>query len=153
MTKPYIEVLKSFQAVLESLDYNTQLYPESTENRYDILSVQIPEDENKAFSVNLLPLADSLDGSYFMQIYHEFPFQVPVPCPDELKNTIININRQLPVGHFNLTIMGDKVYYKYILVHPMAADFNPDFMGDLMDMAVFSMTHFAANFEAFKVTS
>lgn len=149
MTKPYIEVLKSFQGILDSLDFQTQLHPKSDDNRYDIISITLPDDENQSFSANLLPLEDSLEGSYFIQIYYEFPFLVPIPCPDGLKNTLINVNRQLPIGHFNLTIMGSKVYYKYILAYPIMADFNQEHLGDIMDMAIFGMTHFEPNFSVF----
>ena len=147
-----LDVLQAIQLILEGMDYETNLLRKSNDIPMDMLTVKLDQEDegsDQQFVISVMPLSDDLEGSNFIQIYYEYPFMVDIPAADGLKNTLINVNRQLPLGHFNLTALGAQVYFKYVLASPMNLTFDAGHVSDFIDMCTFAMTHFEGEFKAF----
>ena len=74
---------------------------------------------------------------------------VGTASPNELKILINNINRELPLGHFNITVSGIQVYFKYVLAISSTNKINDLHLTDVIDMCTFAMKHFKGDFVEF----
>ena len=147
--------LKGIQALLKDLDLTGHILEKSEEVHQDLLVTDFEDTdlESPTFVFTILPLDEDLDGSQFIQLYYEYPFQYVGLIPNELKNVINNSNRQLPLGHFNLAVTGQQIYYKYVLAFPTDAVMNVDTLSDVLDMCLFGIENFEEDFKVFATVS
>jgi hypothetical protein len=62
--------------------------------------------------ISIYPKEDEEDEMLFVQFYFQFPIDAQtISCTD-----LIQKNKQMPLGHFNLVPDEDYGYYKYVLV-------------------------------------
>ena len=144
--------LRKIQNILQELEFETQLFTTNETGSVDLLAVKISadEEETQSMAINFMPLADELEGSSFIQFYYEYPFLLQSPCPNELKTLIQNVNRQLPLGHFNTNVAWSQIYFKYVLANPVENSLTTGQLTDIMDMVVYSVQHFENEFSAFQ---
>lgn len=149
----YFSHLSTIQKILNELEFDSLLLPASETGSMDmiLLKFQLENyDEQQSLAISLMPLSDELDGSVFVQFYYEYPFLIPSPFPDGLKNLINNTNRQLPLGHFNTTIAGSQISFKYVLALQKNELVKTDNLSDVLDMVLFAISHFRNEFSRFK---
>lgn len=146
-----MKLLRGIQENLKEIDFESTFLPESETGSGNMLLVKFRNnrDEDQSLIINIMPLSNDLDGSSFIQFYYEYPFLIPSPCPGELKTLIQNVNRQLPLGHFNTNIAWSQIYYKYVLAQSFKTELFADQLSDIMDMIVYSVQHFENEFSAF----
>lgn len=146
-----LKLLRGIQENLKEIDFESTFLPESETGSGNMLLVKFRNnrDEDQSLIINIMPLSNDLDGSSFIQFYYEYPFLIPSPCPGELKTLIQNVNRQLPLGHFNTNIAWSQIYYKYVLAQSFKTELFADQLSDIMDMIVYSVQHFENEFSAF----
>ena len=132
----YLEELEKMKAVLEQLDYKCEVLRKSTDLPLDMLSVMIGEDgdSQQYLTIAIYPMQDGLDDSKFVQFYFQAPFEISMDNLGKVLAKIQQVNRQLPLGHFNLSAEVDKLYYKYVLTVPRDMEWKPKFLSDIMDM-------------------
>ncbi len=147
-----LKLLRGIQENLEEIDFESIILPENETGSGNMLSVKFRNnhDEDQSLIINIMPLSNDLEGSSFIQFYYEYPFLIPSPCPGELKTLINNINRQLPLGHFNTNIAWSQIYYKYVLALSLKTTVFADQLSDIMDMIIYSVQHFEEEFSVFK---
>jgi hypothetical protein len=152
MSMDDLKLLRGIQENLEEIDFESIILPENETGSGNMLSVKFRNnhDEDQSLIINIMPLSNDLEGSSFIQFYYEYPFLIPSPCPGELKTLINNINRQLPLGHFNTNIAWSQIYYKYVLALSLKTTLFADQLRDIMDMIIYSVQHFEEEFSVFK---
>ncbi|MEE4286472.1 MAG: hypothetical protein V2I31_09995 [Mariniphaga sp.] len=152
MSMDDLKLLRGIQENLEEIDFESIILPENETGSGNMLSVKFRNnhDEDQSLIINIMPLSNDLEGSSFIQFYYEYPFLIPSPCPGELKTLINNINRQLPLGHFNTNIAWSQIYYKYVLALSLKTTVFADQLSDIMDMIIYSVQHFEEEFSVFK---
>ena len=146
-----LTLLRGIQDNLEKIEYESTILPKSETGSWDMLSVKFRNnrEEIQSLVINVMPLSDDLEGSSFIQFYYEYPFFVPTPCPGELKTLIQNVNRQLPLGHFNTNLAWSQIYYKYVLALSLKTTLIADQLSDILDIIIYSVQHFENEFSAF----
>jgi len=144
--------LRRIQNNLKELDFESTVLSKSETGSLDMISVKFmsSNDEIQSLVISFMPLSNELEGSFFIQFYYEYPFLIKSPCPNELKTLINNVNRQLPLGHFNTTIAWSQIYFKYVLALSNKSSILSDQLGDIMDMLIFAIQHFEEDFSGFK---
>ena len=148
----YLTPLREIQNILNELDFESSLLSESDTGSLDMILVKFQNNkgESQSIAVSFMPLSEELEGSHFIQFYYEYPFAIQSPCPDGLKTLINNINRQLPLGHFNTNVAWGQIYFKYVLAvsseHPVVTEQ----MGDILDIILFALPHFENEFSNFR---
>jgi hypothetical protein len=152
MSMDDLKLLRGIQENLEEIDFESIILPENETGSGNMLSVKFRNnhDEDQSLIINIMPLSNDLEGSSFIQFYYEYPFIIPSPCPGELKTLINNINRQLPLGHFNTNLAWSQIYYKYVLALSLKTTVFADQLSDIMDMIIYSVQHFEEEFSVFK---
>jgi hypothetical protein len=152
MSMDDLKLLRGIQENLEEIDFESIILPENETGSGNMLSVKFRNnhDEDQSLIINIMPLSNDLEGSSFIQFYYEYPFLIPSPCPGELKTLINNINRQLPLGHFNTNLAWSQIYYKYVLALSLKTTVFADQLSDIMDMIIYSVQHFEEEFSVFK---
>ena len=147
-----LKLLRGIQDNLEKIDYESTILPKSETGSWDMLSVKFRNnrEEDQTLVINLMPLSDDLEGSSFIQFYYEYPFLIPSPCPGELKTLIQNVNRQLPLGHFNTNLAWNQIYFKYVLALSTKTSLLVDQLSDIMDTIIYAIQHFEKDFSVFK---
>jgi hypothetical protein len=152
MSMDDLKLLRGIQENLEEIDFESTILPENETGSGNMLSVKFRNnhDEDQSLIINIMPLSNDLEGSSFIQFYYEYPFIIPSPCPGELKTLINNINRQLPLGHFNTNLAWSQIYYKYVLALSLKTTVFADQLSDIMDMIIYSVQHFEEEFSVFK---
>jgi hypothetical protein len=152
MSMDDLKLLRGIQENLEEIDFESIILPENETGSGNMLSVKFRNnhDEDQSLIINIMPLSNDLEGSSFIQFYYEYPFLIPSPCPGELKTLINNINRQLPLGHFNTNLAWSQIYYKYVLALSLKTTLFADQLRDIMDMIIYSVQHFEEEFSVFK---
>ncbi len=144
--------LRGIQTSLEEIEYKSTILPKSETGSWDMLSVKFMNnrEEDQTLVISVMPLSNELEGSFFIQFYYEYPFIIPSPCPGELKTLIQNVNRQLPLGHFNTNVAWSQIYYKYVLAMSLETTLYTDQLSDIMDMIIYAIQHFEKEFSVFK---
>lgn len=144
--------LKKVQNILSELDYESSLLSESETGSLDMILLKFQNNKKQvqSLAISFMPLSDELEVSRFMQFYFEFPFLIQSPCPNELKTLIQNVNRQLPLGHFNTNIAWNQIYFKYVLAMSEKDFVDEDQLADIIDVILFAITHFENEFSEFK---
>jgi hypothetical protein len=147
-----LKLLRGIQASLEEIDYKSTILPKSETGSWDMLTVKFMNnrEEDQTLVISVMPLSNELEGSFFIQFYYEYPFLIPSPCPGELKTLIQNVNRQLPLGHFNTNVAWSQIYYKYVLALSLETTLFTDQLSDIMDMIIYAIQHFEKEFSVFK---
>lgn len=133
--------LEEIKRVIEELEYECKLIERGDLSPIDMILVSIEEEESD-FAVSILPLSEELEGSYFIQFYYEYPFEISREIYDTTSAKIHNTNRLLPLGHFNFTISGIQVYYKYVFALPENSAITETNFSDIIDMIVYSVSSF-----------
>lgn len=149
-----LTLLRKIQNNLKELDFESTLLPQSETGSIDMLSVNFMNDNNeiKTLVISFMPLSNELEGSVFIQFYYEYPFLIKSPCPNELKTLINNINRQLPLGHFNTNVAWSQIYMKYVMAASKENFLTTGQLSDIMDMFIYAIQHFEKDFSDFKMT-
>lgn len=147
-----LKLLRGIQENLKGIDFESKILPKNETGSWDMLSVQFRNnrEEIQSLVINVLPLSDDLEGSSFIQFYYEYPFLIPSPCPGELKTLIQNVNRQLPLGHFNTNVAWNQIYFKYVLVLSVKTTLITDQLSDILDMIIYAIGHFENEFAVFR---
>ena len=147
-----LKLLRGIQDNLKEIDYESTILPKSETGSWDMLSVKFRNnrEEEQSLMIHVMPLSNDLEGSSFIQFYYEYPFLIPSPCPGELKTLIQNVNRQLPLGHFNTNVAWSQIYYKYVLALSLKTTVFADQLSDIMDMIIYAIQHFEKEFSVFK---
>ena len=147
-----LKLLRGIQASLEEIDYKSTILHKSETGSGDMLTVKFMNnrEEDQTLVISVMPLNNELEGSFFIQFYYEYPFLIPSPCPGELKTLIQNVNRQLPLGHFNTNVAWSQIYYKYVLALSLETTLFTDQLSDIMDMIIYAIQHFEKEFSVFK---
>ncbi len=147
-----LKLLRGIQDNLKEIDYESTILPKSETGSWNMLSVKFRNnrEEEQSLIINVMPLSNDLEGSSFIQFYYEYPFLIPSPCPGELKTLIQNVNRQLPLGHFNTNLSWSQIYYKYVLALSSKTTLPVNQLSDIMDMIIYSVQHFEKEFSVFK---
>ena len=148
----YLTKLRDIQNIVGDLDFETSLLLESETGAPDMILVkfQNTKEEVQSMAISFMPLSEELEGSVFIQFYYEYPFHLPTPCPNELKTLIQNVNRQLPLGHFNTSISWNQIYFKYVLALSKESSLDMDHLADILDMILYPIQHFENEFSDFK---
>lgn len=146
-----LKLLRGIQENLERIDFESTILTENETGSGNMLSVKFRNnrDEDQSLIINIMPLSNDLDGSSFIQFYYEYPFLIPSPCPGELKTLIQNVNRQLPLGHFNTNLAWSQIYYKYVLALSLKTTVFANQLSDILDIIIYSVQHFENEFSAF----
>lgn len=144
--------LAAIQNHLKELNFESVLLPKSETGSLNMLSLKFLNNDEveQTLIINYLPLGNDLEGSVFIQFYYEYPFHITSPFPNELKTLIHNVNRQLPLGHFNTTVSWSQICYKYILAQSNQVSIQIDQLNDILDMILFSIQHFEKGFSEFQ---
>ena len=147
-----LKLLRGIQDNLEKIDYESTILPKSETGSWNMLSVKFRNnrEEIQSLVINAMPLSNDLEGSSFIQFYYEYPFLIPSPCPGELKTLIQNVNRQLPLGHFNTNLAWNQIYFKYVLALSTKTSLLVDQLSDIMDTIIYAIQHFEKDFSVFK---
>jgi hypothetical protein len=147
-----LTLLRGIHGNLEKIEYESTILPKSETGSWDMISVKFRNnrEEDQTLVINLMPLSNDLDGSSFIQFYYEYPFFIPSPCPGELKTLIQNVNRQLPLGHFNTNLAWSQIYFKYVLALSTKTSLLADQLSDIMDTIIYTIQHFEHEFLVFK---
>lgn len=147
-----LTLLRGIQDNLKEIDYESTILPKSETGSWNMLSVKFRNnrEEEQSLMINVMPLSNDLEGSSFIQFYYEYPFLIPSPCPGDLKTLIQNVNRQLPLGHYNTNVAWSQIYYKYVLALSTKTTLLVDQLSDIMDMIIYSIQHFEHEFSVFK---
>lgn len=142
-----LKKLQEFKTIIEQFDYTCNIIEKGELTPVDMLLVSL-EDDSQAFAISILPLSEDLDGSFFVQFYYEYPFEISPNDYSQIGSNIITVNRQLPLGHFNYTISNQQVYFKYVFALPIKANLEPANIADIVDMVVFAISNFGRFFES-----
>ena len=145
-----LEELKSIQLILKQLDYESTLLKKSEDLPLEMLSVALDPDEKgrqQFLTIAIYPMDDELDDAKFIQFYLQSEFIVEKQNLQRVSMEIQSVNRQLPLGHFNLSADEDKLYFKYVLAVPRKLSITDLFLADIMDMCCFSNTAFMGRVE------
>ncbi len=147
-----LALLRGIHGNLEKIEYESKILPKSETGSWDMISVKFRNNREEAQTlvINLMPLSNDLEGSSFIQFYYEYPFFIPSPCPGELKTLIQNVNRKLPLGHFNTNLAWSQIYFKYVLALSTKTSLLADQLSDIMDTIIYSIQHFEKDFSVFK---
>lgn len=148
----YLTQLREIQNILGELDFESSLLLENETGSPDMILVKFENNkgEPQSLAISFMPLSQDLEGSIFIQFYYEYPFALQSPCPDELKTLINNINRQLPLGHFNTNIAWNQIYFKYVLANPKEYSTDIEQLSDILDVILFALPHFEHDFSNFR---
>jgi hypothetical protein len=133
--------LLEIQSIVEQLGYAVVLIPKSVDVPIDILSVPIEDDTQDSamyLNISFYPLGDELDGSEFVQFYFQYPFEIGNDCLDLVLQKLSAVNRELPLGHFNIAEAEDRLYFKYVLALPQNQEVEPLHINDILDMCIYA---------------
>ncbi|ERM81262.1 hypothetical protein P872_10745 [Rhodonellum psychrophilum GCM71 = DSM 17998] len=135
-------ILAKIQTAAEKLGYETQLYPQSEEHPLELLALTVGEDgeENKYLGITVYPLDEELEGSQFLQFFYEYPQKISGDQKERFRIRLSELNRLLPLGHFNFNEMENRIYFKYVLVLPNEKEVDLAFLNDLLDMCLFAIS-------------
>lgn len=144
--------LQKIQNILNDLDYESSLISENETGSMAMILVKFEnnKEEVQSLAISFMPLSEEFEDSRFIQFYYEYPFLIQSPCPNELKTLIQNVNRQLPLGHFNTNISWNQIYFKYVLTLPGESSVNTEQLADILDIILFPIPHFENEFSEFK---
>jgi hypothetical protein len=144
--------LRKIQNIVSELGYESSLLSESETGSLDMILVKFQNNKHEvqSLAISFMPLNDELESSLFIQFYYEYPFLLKTPCPNELKTLIQNVNRQLPLGHFNTNVAWNQIYFKYVLALSKEGSFLAGHLSDILDMILFPIPHFENEFSDFK---
>lgn len=136
-----LDQLKSIRSALAELDYSATLLEISEDVPLDMLSVELDCTEDKPYPVLTIafyPMDDDLDEARFVQFYLQADFEVKPENVDRLGTEIRAANRDMPLGHFNLSREEDQLYFKYVLALPRNNAPDAVFIGDIVDMCAYA---------------
>lgn len=147
-----LTLLRGIQDNLKKIEYESTILPKNETGSWNMLSVKFRNnrEEDQTLVISVMPLNNELEGSFFIQFYYEYPFIIPSPCPGELKTLIQNVNRQLPLGHFNTNVAWSQIYFKYVLALSTKTSLLVDQLSDIMDTIIYAIQHFEKDFSVFK---
>lgn len=139
-------LLKEIQKVMEELGYACVHHEQTDELPIAMLIIEVSEDDDdlddidmRYLTVSIIPEGGDLDGSEFIQFFYTNPTPIESAGLEELKNSLISKNRNLPLGHYNFTEGELNVYFKYVLVLPKNKPIETAFLNDVLDMCVYAV--------------
>lgn len=146
-----INELAKLQSIVKELGYPVTLLSKSEDIPIEMLSIASENDSKdrpRVITINVYPLGDELDDSTFFQIYFQGPFDVSGEARPLVLQEISKVNQELPLGHFNISVADNRVYFKYVLALPRGLEVQPLFLNDILDMCVFAQEHFLERVES-----
>jgi hypothetical protein len=114
-------MLKYFEALLQSLSFETHLIVASETAPMDQLVVLLaPDEKGRERSLWLTPLPhldqDLEEGLSLLQFFTTLPAQYVAETEIALEKLILQLNNTLPLGGFGLGQTEGVIYYRYVLM-------------------------------------
>lgn len=134
-----VEMLKEIKALTKELNIESSLELISEGESANILRINLEEecDLNQDLTIMIYEDVDELDGSTFIQFFSEYSFEIKEASLLYKKCSLIN--RNLSLGHFNLSPDEKKIQYRYMLAFPKESKMKATFLNDILDMALFAI--------------
>lgn len=152
MTSNDYNELQKLRAVIEQLGYTAELLSKSDELPVDMLSIHLENDAKdrpQFLTLAIYPLGDELDASNFVQFYFQYPFEIRAENRIQTLETLVGVNQELPLGHFNISTDENRVYFKYVLALAHNQQIESIFLNDVLDMCIYTQEHYLQRLEAF----
>jgi hypothetical protein len=130
------ENLKHWAKIAENLGLSVQFYKTDAPLNRPVLHLILPKDDKERDrGINILYIPSEkgkeLNAIRLIQFFSGVPFIIDEKNQEQVKNSIYQINNQLPLGHFSIGQTGT-LYYRYVTTTPKNELMDSDYLQQLI---------------------
>jgi len=144
-------MIEHLQKIITRIGWSFKIYSSGTNQNLEMLSIY-PAKEDLAnideVTFLLMPFGESPDHCELLQVYFQFPFLINKENL-ELYWFICEVNKFLPLGHFNIAQNEDVIYYK--AVFPFDSYFTVDQLVDTTNLILWASDEYQDRFAAYQI--
>ena len=140
-----MKILEEIKNILSSNGFHVTIQKHGVLSGLTLEKFQENPPFAQPISIIQFPEEENLDGSVFIQFY--FESTQDISANNLVYPEILEINRLLPLGHFNLTKENKKLSYKYVFTAPKNGAIDEGMITDIIDMVIYAQVAFLPKLE------
>jgi hypothetical protein len=132
--------------ILEEAELPTNLLERSVAIPFHVLMAGFQEDRlgrDRFLHFSFLPLNDEdMQSVQLLQIYSTLPFPLKLENKEAVALLLLEVNTQLPIGHFGINEHGE-IHYRYVHSLSVASTIDADAILDIVSLFVYMCDMFS----------